>query len=62
MEFNVYGKVIFDVDFDIEAEDEETAINLAKEKILDYYHLDVVNAYHNNKKVKIDINTSEYEE
>jgi hypothetical protein len=62
MEFNIYGKVTFNVDFDIEANDDETAMNIAKEKILDYYHLDVVNAYHNSKKVKIDINTSEYEE
>jgi hypothetical protein len=62
MEYNIYGEVRFNVDFDIEAVNEEEAVKLAEEQIKDYYHLDVVNAYHDSGKVKINIDAGEYED
>jgi predicted small metal-binding protein len=47
MEFNIYGKITFDVDFDIQAENEEEAIKKAVDQLKDYYRLDVKGAEHN---------------
>jgi len=62
MEFNIQGKVSFNVNFDIEADSEEEALELAKEQLKDYYHLNVVNAEHNIDSVKFDLDAGEYED
>jgi len=62
MEYNIYGTIEFRVDFDIQADTEEQALELAKKQILGYYHLNVTGAQHDKKSVKLDINASEYEE
>ena len=61
MEFCIYGNINFNVEFDIEAENEEQALKAAKEKLMDYYHLNVVNAVHNTKSVQVNINADKYE-
>ena len=61
MEYNITGKISFDVDFDIISENNvEEVIQTAKAMLASYYHLDVNNAYHNNHS--IDIDAIEYEE
>jgi hypothetical protein len=60
MEYNIYGSVKFDVDFDIEADNETDALVKAVEKIMDYYHLNVVNAYHKKDLVSVSIDAIEY--
>lgn len=62
MEYNIYGTIEFTVDFDIEAESEEQALELAKKQLIDYYRLNVTGARHEKESVKIDIDASEYEE
>lgn len=59
MEYNIYGKISFDVDFIIDADTEEDAIEKAKELLEDYYRLDVENAEHDKESVKININADE---
>ena len=59
MEFQVYGKITIDVTIDIDADSEEEALAKATEELKDYYHLNVVNAYHDD--VKIDLDATEYE-
>lgn len=62
MEFNIYGKISFSVDFDIEADNETEALAKATERIMDYYHLDVRNAYHTKNAVVVSIDANEYDE
>lgn len=62
MEYNIQGKVFFDIDFDIEANSEEEAIELAKERIIDNYCLDSHGDLHNIGSVKFDIDAGEYED
>lgn len=62
MEFNIQGEIKFRVDFDIEANSEEEALELAKEQLKDYYHLNVINAYHNMDSIKFDLDAGEYED
>jgi hypothetical protein len=62
MEFNIYGKITFDVDFDIKAENQEEAIKKAVDQLKDYYRLDVKGAEHIIESVDIDIYASEYED
>lgn len=62
MEFNIYGKITFDVDFDIQAENEQEAIKKAIEQLKDYYRLDVKGAEHITESVDIDIYAAEYED
>ena len=47
MEYEISGKITLDVVFDIEAENYQDAINKAIEQLKDYYHLNVIDAYHN---------------
>jgi hypothetical protein len=61
MEFYIYGNVNFNVEFDVEAENEEQALEIAKDRLMDYYHLNVVNAVHSTKSVQVNINANEYE-
>lgn len=49
--YNIWGKVTFDVDFEIEAKNETEARKIAKERINDMYHLDSVGALHSPKSV-----------
>lgn len=62
MEYNIFGQVSFYVDFDIEANSEEEAIELANSKLMDYYNLNVVNADHDKETVRINISAGEYGE
>lgn len=62
MEFNIQGKVSFEVDFDIEANSEEEAIELAKERIIDNYSLDSHGDLHNIGSEKFDLDAGEYED
>ena len=61
-EFNVCGTVKFDYDIDIIAETEEEAETLAKEQILDFYHLDVDGAHHRLGDVQFDASAGEYQD
>jgi Zn/Cd-binding protein ZinT len=62
MEFNIYGKITFEVDFDIKAENEQEAIKKSLEKLKDYYRLNVKGTDHNIDTVEIDIDAVEYED
>ncbi len=62
MEYNIQGKVSFEVDFDIEASTEEEALELAKEQLNDYYHLNVNGADHYIDSVKFNLDAGEYED
>lgn len=44
--FNVWGKFIVDVDFNIEAKNEKEAEKKAKQMIKDNYHLDAIGDIH----------------
>ena len=59
MEYEISGKITLDVVFDIEAENYQDAINKAIEQLKDYYHLNVIDAYHNKDDVDIDLNAFE---
>jgi hypothetical protein len=62
MEYNIQGKVSFNVDFDIEANSEEEAIELAKERIIDNYYLNSHGDLHNIGSEKFDLDAGEYED
>ena len=62
MEFNIYGKITFDVDFDIQAENVEDSKKKAVDQLKDFYRLDVKGADHNIESVNIDIDAVEYED
>ena len=64
MEYNIIGKITFDVDFDVEADSEEEALEKAKELLNDYYRLEVRGAYHDEDAVEIELDAveTEYEE
>jgi hypothetical protein len=62
MLYEVEGKISFTVSIDVEADSEEQAIALARADLEDYYHLDVLGAYHNSDKVNFDLDAYEYEE
>jgi hypothetical protein len=61
-EFNIQGKISFDIDFDINADTEQEAIQKATELLKDYYHLNVSNAFHENEKIEVDAAEIEYED
>ena len=61
-EFEVYGRISFAVSLDIKANTEEEAMAEAKEKLSDYYHLDVHGADHDPAKVDYDLDLVEYED
>jgi len=61
-EFEVYGRISFEVKLDIKAKTEEEALALAKEELSDYYHLDVHGADHDPAKVDYDLDLVEYED
>ena len=62
-EYDIYGDVVFHVDFTIKAHSEEEAIRLGLDRIEDYYHLNVDGAYHipSTLSVNIDAVDTEYE-
>lgn len=62
MEYNIQGKITFNVDLDIEANSEEESLELAKEQLKDYYHLNVINAKHDVNSIKFNLYTGEYED
>lgn len=62
MEYNIQGEVKFNVDFDVEANSEEEALELAKEALRDFYSLDIVNANHDVDSIKFNLNAGEYED
>jgi len=62
MKYNIQGKVSFDVEFDIEANNEEEAIKLAKEIIMDNYCLNSNGDLHNIGSVKFDLDAGEYKD
>lgn len=63
MEYFIIGKISFEIDIDgIEAESIEEAEKKAVEMCKDYYHLDVVNGYHNSKNIHIDLSANEYDD
>jgi hypothetical protein len=45
--FNVWGRISFTINLNIEAENEEDAIIEAKERLTDFYHLDSHGSPHN---------------
>ena len=47
---------------DVSANSFEEAEEKASEMCKDYYHLNVVNAYHDSKETKIDIDAELYDE
>ena len=59
--YGVWGTIKFDIELDIEADSETEAKDKAKETLSDYYHLDVVNAYHTKEDVKFDLDSMEDE-
>ena len=59
--FTIDGKISFYVEFSIDAETEEQAIEKAKERILDYYHLEYMGGMHVLKTESIDISAEEEE-
>lgn len=59
MEFNIQGKVILNIDWDIEANSEEDAIAKIKEKIIDMYNLNLVNTYHNKEETEFKLDAME---
>jgi hypothetical protein len=61
MEFYIYGNISFNVEFNVEAENEEQALKIAKDELIDYYHLDVVNAVHSTESVQVNVNADKYE-
>ena len=62
MEYNIEGKISFAVNLDIEAENEEKALEVAKGKLKDYYHLNVVNAHHILGSIRIDLDAFTYDD
>lgn len=60
--YNVYGKISFEIDEEVEAESEVQAKELMIAKIMDYYHLDVSNAHHAQDSVELDLECIEYED
>ena len=62
MEYNVEGKISFAVNLDIEAENEEKALEIAKAQLKDYYHLDVRGADHILASVKIELDAFTYDD
>ena len=63
MEYFVTGKITIEIDIDcIEADSIEEAKNKAVEMCKDYYHLNVVNAYHDSENLDIDLDANEYDE
>lgn len=61
MEYNVYGTVSFVVDFDIEANSEEQAIELMKQLIHDEAQLRHLSFVLDEDKIKLDLNAIEIE-
>ena len=61
MEYNIQGKITFNIDLDIEANSEEESLELAKEQLKDYYHLNVINAKHDVNSIKFDLDSYEFE-
>ena len=62
-EFNVHGKIVINVELDIEATSEEDAIKKAIEDFKDAYNLEVHGYYHQVDQVEYDdIHAIEYEE
>jgi len=62
MEYNIQGKVSFNIDYDIEADSEEEALKAFEYQLKDYYHLNVINAYHDIDSIKFDLDAGEYED
>ena len=62
MEYNIQGKVSFNINFDVEANSEKEAFELAIEELRDYYHLNVINAQHDINSIKYDLDICEYED
>ena len=61
MEHYVTGKITFEIDLeDIEAETEEEAIEIAKERLSSMYHLSTTGAYHDKDKVEYNIHAGQY--
>jgi hypothetical protein len=61
-EFQVYGTITIQVEFDITADSEEDAVAQAIEAMKDDYNLDVIGYSHNPEDVEIDLTAIEYEE
>jgi hypothetical protein len=61
-EFQVYGTITIQVEFDITAESEEDAVAQAIEAMKDDYNLDVIGYSHNPEDVEIDLTAIEYDE
>lgn len=62
-EFNVYGKIVINVELDVKATSEEDAIKKAIEDFKDAYNLEVHGYYHQVDEVEYDdIHAIEYEE
>lgn len=62
MEYNVYGEISFKLNFDIEANSLEEALEKAKEIISDYYRIDFEGAYHDTDSVDLALEVIEYED
>jgi hypothetical protein len=61
-EFNVYGKIVINVEMDIMATSEEEAIQKAIEEFKNTYRLDVQGNYHDIDKVEYkNLEAIEYE-
>jgi hypothetical protein len=61
-EFQVYGTITIQVEFDITASSEDDAVAQAIEAMKDDYNLDVIGYSHNPEDVDIDLTAIEYEE
>ncbi len=61
-EFQVYGTITIQVQFDITADSEEDAVAQAIEAMKDDYNLDVIGYSHNPEDVELDLTAIEYEE
>lgn len=62
MKYSVCGKISFNVDFEIEADSEEEAVQKAKEMIEDYYHFNSIGSpYQDESEVKFNLDVYEYE-
>ncbi len=60
-EFEIYGKVNFRVSFDVEAESEEQALELARDQILDAFKLNYSGSIQQGKtEADINIDAVEY--
>lgn len=60
-QFNVYGKIVINVELDVDAVTEEDAIKKAIEKFKQSYNLHVIGYEHEPEEVEYKLNAVEYD-